>query len=663
MPLHPTLLQAVHLHRAGRVAEAAALYHEVLQADPRNPDATHLLGMATLRLGQPVEALSLLRKAYELNASLPGLADNMAGAVRETLEAAEGLARAGEPIEAAKLYKAALVAQPDGEEGRSGLAAALAAAMDSLPGLVGQGRLIDAAERCREVLRLRPDYPDAAARLAAALHLILAEGLQHRNEGRNDAAAHCFRGVLKCDPLNVDALYFLGLLERDAGAAGVAAALWCHALSLSPEHEGVAGALSRLGAGFYVDRDMDAALGVLTRVAQITKGARETALAAAVVALETGQGPLALDLIIQGLGNPPTSAADRDAKLRSAYFLIERTVFDDRLLARAWPLAVAALRDDPANPMAAKIIAFRLYLARRWNALGRLWRRYFATMSLARVMAVGQGLPLWYGCRFDPEFFEGLDPLDDYLEKMPPMTVVAAARGGDGPVLFFSCDDRYWTLFGRRAVAAVRRLSGEPNLHVHVVDASPATVDELRRLAEETPFLGASVEDTAALAGRLTFQDFRRAYYASIRLVRLYQALHIYRRPVCQFDVDCLLHGDVLEELARHADDDVTVVFGARNGPYNEYQAGVVLVKDTETGRAYIDIVARYICEHILRIAPLWTLDQAAMFCAKVQSDRLNLGVRLGFFGKALYDYCTFPHGEMEGKLDAFERWPADNTS
>src|SRR5688572_32482587 len=57
---HETLLQsAVDHHRAGRYGDAAELYRRVLEAEPRHPDALHLLGLAMGRLGDPDEALEL----------------------------------------------------------------------------------------------------------------------------------------------------------------------------------------------------------------------------------------------------------------------------------------------------------------------------------------------------------------------------------------------------------------------------------------------------------------------------------------------------------------------------------------------------------------------------------------------------------------------------
>jgi tetratricopeptide (TPR) repeat protein len=57
------LKQALALHRAGRMAEAEAAYRRVLTAEPGNPDALHLLGLACHQSGRHAEALQLIERA------------------------------------------------------------------------------------------------------------------------------------------------------------------------------------------------------------------------------------------------------------------------------------------------------------------------------------------------------------------------------------------------------------------------------------------------------------------------------------------------------------------------------------------------------------------------------------------------------------------------
>ena len=66
-----SLLEAVEHHRAGRLAEALPLYEAVLQAEPDNADAWHLLGNAVFQLGDAPLAVQLVGKATALVVNNP----------------------------------------------------------------------------------------------------------------------------------------------------------------------------------------------------------------------------------------------------------------------------------------------------------------------------------------------------------------------------------------------------------------------------------------------------------------------------------------------------------------------------------------------------------------------------------------------------------------
>jgi predicted O-linked N-acetylglucosamine transferase (SPINDLY family) len=67
----PTLEQTFQLglqhHQAGRLAEAEALYRQILASDPKHPDALHMLGVLANQLGRANEAADLIRQAIRLD--------------------------------------------------------------------------------------------------------------------------------------------------------------------------------------------------------------------------------------------------------------------------------------------------------------------------------------------------------------------------------------------------------------------------------------------------------------------------------------------------------------------------------------------------------------------------------------------------------------------
>src|SRR5688572_1621340 len=62
-PIKQALQRATQLHAAGKLREAEALYRQVLQREPMNPDALHHLGLVALQAGQPEPGIELMRRS------------------------------------------------------------------------------------------------------------------------------------------------------------------------------------------------------------------------------------------------------------------------------------------------------------------------------------------------------------------------------------------------------------------------------------------------------------------------------------------------------------------------------------------------------------------------------------------------------------------------
>jgi Tfp pilus assembly protein PilF len=88
------LQQGVEHHRAGRFAQAQALYQEVLRLDSRQPDAWHLLGVILRDAGQLDDAVHCLTEAIKLRADIASFHVNLAEALRRQGHLREALAAA-----------------------------------------------------------------------------------------------------------------------------------------------------------------------------------------------------------------------------------------------------------------------------------------------------------------------------------------------------------------------------------------------------------------------------------------------------------------------------------------------------------------------------------------------------------------------------------------
>jgi tetratricopeptide (TPR) repeat protein len=98
------MARAVALHKGGRLAEAQAIYEDVLAGHPEDADVLHLLGLVLGQQGQPARALDLIGQALRLSPDKPAYLDNFAAALRAM----------GRLEEAAATYARSLAVRPQG---------------------------------------------------------------------------------------------------------------------------------------------------------------------------------------------------------------------------------------------------------------------------------------------------------------------------------------------------------------------------------------------------------------------------------------------------------------------------------------------------------------------------------------------------------------------
>ena len=183
-------------HRAGRLAQAEAIYRQVLALHPNYPDALHLLGVLALQVGQPQTAADLITRAISLSPQVADFHFNHGAA----------LVALGRFEQAMPAYRAALALRPNYPEALDRLAAACfavgnkAGAIDAYQRLLDlqpnhaetcvnlgnalsdAGKLDDAIDAFERAIRLRPDM--------AAGYNNLANALLARGQGTQAVAAY-----------------------------------------------------------------------------------------------------------------------------------------------------------------------------------------------------------------------------------------------------------------------------------------------------------------------------------------------------------------------------------------------------------------------------------------------------------------------------------------
>jgi tetratricopeptide (TPR) repeat protein len=228
--LHVTIAQAIDsalkLHEAGKLADAEAIYQQILAREPGNSDALHLLGVLMHQKGNTVEGIALVERALRVSRDPTYLANlgellRCAGNLergmaccREAIEHSPRLASAWQNLavllnQAERLEEALTAARkavelaPDDPSSRRILSGALASL----------GQTAEAITHAEAAIRSNPSDSKAWSQLAVA----------HEAAGRVDHAIFCLRNAVHAAPHLPDPLQRLTqlLVHRGRYAEGL----------------------------------------------------------------------------------------------------------------------------------------------------------------------------------------------------------------------------------------------------------------------------------------------------------------------------------------------------------------------------------------------------------------------------------------------------------
>lgn len=215
---------AVRHHGQGRLADAKAAYTRILERDPDNAQALHLLGVVHHQMGDNDTALTLISRALDIDPDYAdahgnlghvltalGRADAALGHfTRQTLleptlaeahnNLGQALYQAGRLADAIDSYQMAVTLNPGFAEAHCNNGAA----HQEL------GHLADALACYRHALQLRPGYAEALSRMGGALAQL----------GRDDEAVESYREAMRLNPADAATLANLTSLYISSNADG-----------------------------------------------------------------------------------------------------------------------------------------------------------------------------------------------------------------------------------------------------------------------------------------------------------------------------------------------------------------------------------------------------------------------------------------------------------
>lgn len=156
LQIKQAIQKAIDLHKAGKLGEAAAMCQRVLQLDPRQVGALHLMGHIALQTGAPEIAVGSLNRALVMAPNAPAILSDLGRA----------LADLGKHTEAISAFRKSLLKAPDDAKTHIGLAEAQ----------LNLGKTAEALTHYRKALALNPGNKLAEHMVSALTGERLAEG-------------------------------------------------------------------------------------------------------------------------------------------------------------------------------------------------------------------------------------------------------------------------------------------------------------------------------------------------------------------------------------------------------------------------------------------------------------------------------------------------------
>lgn len=193
-------------HLACRFAEAECIYRQVLQLEPHNADALHLLGALAYQHGDASAAIDLIRRAIAVRPTEPVFYNNLGNALFQEINISAAIS----------VYEKAIQIKPDYFEAMYNLANAL----------MELGHVADAVIRYETAISLKPEFPEAYYNL----------GNTWQQLGNFSGAVACYEKAISVKSNYPEACYNCGNALLEQGKLNDAAACYGRAITLAPDY-------------------------------------------------------------------------------------------------------------------------------------------------------------------------------------------------------------------------------------------------------------------------------------------------------------------------------------------------------------------------------------------------------------------------------------------
>ena len=215
------LTEGKKIMRTGKFDEAEQIFRSILEDEPQEPDALHLLGLVRFQIGYPEEAVTFINQAIAHARPNEDYLYNLGRIYKMTGRLADALEK----------FQQALVLKPDYTDAHINLG-------DTLKEL---GRLEDAVDCYRKALDIKPDFAEALNNLGNMLKALR----------RLDEAIASYHKAIAIKPDFAEAHNNLGNALQDFGELDEATSSYQQALANKPDfaeaHSNLGNVLNELG--------------------------------------------------------------------------------------------------------------------------------------------------------------------------------------------------------------------------------------------------------------------------------------------------------------------------------------------------------------------------------------------------------------------------------
>ena len=210
-------LNAVQMHRKGKLNEAKRVYEKILADDPNHAEALHLLGLVQHQQGEHVEAIAKIERALELKPDAVLFRKNLASVYRSS----------GDLEKAKRLCREVLLLEPDEPVVLSLLA-----------------KIHEQEGNWTEAIRLLKQAISTESEALDLIDLTISLGDCYSNLGNRDLAIECFQSVLEVEPKHLVATHNLAREFHFQDRVDEAERLYHQAIEIDPN---CASAFNNLG--------------------------------------------------------------------------------------------------------------------------------------------------------------------------------------------------------------------------------------------------------------------------------------------------------------------------------------------------------------------------------------------------------------------------------